>query len=238
LIYVDLLAISPHPDDAELFCGGLLARAKREGYATGILDLSQGELSTRGDGEHRKQESLQATAILKLDWRGNLCLPDGNLVNIPEYRLAVIKIIRELRPKICLVPYRQDRHPDHEAAAGLIRTAIYQSGLKKIDDGQEAYRPHTILSYMLHKVFNPTFVVDISADMETKMTAIQAYRSQFINAGQNENTFISRPEFLESIVTRARFYGQQVHTMYGEPYYFDGMLKIDNVIDFFSYTIV
>lgn len=236
--YLDILAISPHPDDAELFCGGLLARAKREGYSTGILDLSQGEWSTFGDNEQRKKESQQASSILKLGWRGNLGLPDGDLVNTPENRLALIRIIREQRPKICLVPYGQDRHPDHETAAVLIKAAIFQAGLKKVESDQQAYRPQTVLAYMLHKIFNPTFVVDISTDMETKMAAIRAYQSQFMNTGQKENTYISRPEFLDSIIMRARFYGLQIHTTYGEPYYFDGMIKIDNVMDFFTYTIM
>ncbi len=237
MTFLDILAISPHPDDAELFCGGLLARAKREGYSTGILDLSAGELSTLGDAEQRKQESQQASAVLKLDWRGNLGLPEGNLVNTTEHRMGVIKIIRKWRPKMCLLPYHQDRHPDHEAAALLAKVAIYQAGLKKIIDGQEFYRPKIVLSYMLHRIFTPSFVVDISADMETKMAAIHAYRSQFFKTEQKEITYINRPEFLESIITRARFYGQQVNSEYGEPYYFDGALKIDNVMDFFTYTM-
>jgi len=237
LTSLDVLAISPHPDDAELFCGGLLARAKREGYTTGILDLSAGELSTQGNAEQRKQESQQASAILKLDWRGNLGLPDGNLADTPEHRLEIIKIVRKWRPKMCLIPFQHDRHPDHEAAALLARTAIYQAGLKKVIDGQEFYRPGLVLSYMLHRIFTPSFVVDISADMDVKMAAIQAYHSQFFKTNQTESTYISRPEFLESITTRARFYGQQVNSKYGEPYYFDGILKIDNVMDFFTYTM-
>jgi bacillithiol biosynthesis deacetylase BshB1 len=237
LTNLDVLAISPHPDDAELFCGGLLARAKREGYTTGILDLSAGELSTQGDVGQRKQESQQASAVLKLDWRGNLGLSDGDLVNTPGNRLGLIRVIRKWRPRMCLLPYHRDRHPDHEAAAILAKTAVYQAGLKKLTDGQESYRPGIVLSYMLHRIFTPSFVVDISADMETKMTAIQAYRSQFFETERKESTYINRPEFLESIITRARFYGQQINCMYGEPYYFDGILKIDNVMDFFAYTM-
>jgi N-acetylglucosamine malate deacetylase 1 len=234
---LDLLAFSPHPDDAELFCGGLLARARREGYSTGIVDLTAGELSTRGNPQQRKEESAQAGAILKLDWRSNLGLPDGNLVNSAENRFQVLQIVRKLRPGICLLPYREDRHPDHEAAALLVRAAVYQAGLEKIPDGQTPYRPRTVLYYMLHRIFIPVFIVDISADMETKMAAVRAYRSQFSAEGNRESTYISRPEFLESIVTRARFYGQQVQCMYGEPYFFDGSLKIDNVLDFFAYTM-
>ena len=235
---IDFLALSPHPDDAELFCGGLLARAKREGHSTAIVDLSEGELSTRGDVAQRRTESVRAGAILNLDYRSNLGLPDGNLANTPENRLTVIHAIRELRPKICLLPYGQDRHPDHEAAAQLSRSAVYQAGLRKINDGQEIYRPATVLFYMLHRIFIPSFVVDISPDMETKMAALHVYQSQFFNPDQQENTYISRPEFLESLVTRARFYGQQINCQYGEPYFFDGTLKIDNVLDFFAYTII
>jgi bacillithiol biosynthesis deacetylase BshB1 len=235
---IDFLAVSPHPDDAELFCGGVLARAKRQGAATSIVDLSAGELSTRGDVDRRKMETTRASAILNLDYRANLGLPDGNLEDTPENRLKLIQVIRKLRPRICLLPYGRDRHPDHESAAALSRTAVYQAGLKKIDDGQEAYRPSTVLYYMLHRIFEPSFVVDISAEMETKMEAIRAYRSQFQNQDRGANTYISRPEFLESIITRARFYGYQINCLYGEPYFFDGTLKIDNVLEFFAYTTV
>jgi bacillithiol biosynthesis deacetylase BshB1 len=233
---IDFLVISPHPDDAELFCGGLLARVKRQGATTSIADLSAGELSTRGEPDQRKIETTRASAILNLDYRVNLGIPDGNMVDSPENRLKLIRIIRKIRPRVCLLPYGRDRHPDHEAAAVLSRTAVYQSGLKKLDDGQEAYRPSTVLYYMLHRVFEPSFVVDISSEMETKMAAIRVYRSQFLNQDQVENTHISRPEFLESIITRARFYGYQINCLYGEPYFFDGTLKIDNVMDFFAYT--
>ncbi len=232
---VDCLVFGPHPDDVELFCGGLLAKVKNQGYLTGVVDITQGELSTNGDIETRAQEARAAKDILRLDLRQNLKIPDGQIDDNTKNRLKIIKIIRETRPDICLLPYWIDRHPDHEAAAILLRKSIFNAGLKKIDTGQEIYRPKTVLYYMLHRIFEPSFVVDISDEMELKMEAIFAYKSQFsCDAKLNEKTYINNPDFLESIRSRAAYFGSQIGAMFGEGYYYQGMIKIDNILHFFA----
>lgn len=235
MIPIDCLAFSPHPDDAELFCSGLLLKLKAQGYHIAVVDLTRGELSSNGDLKTRKKETEEATKILKLDKRFNLKIPDGNIENNEKNRVNIIKLIRQMCPKVCLLPYWEDRHPDHIAAALVLRDAIFYAGLKKIKTGQEAYRPQAILYYMLHKPFIPTFVVDISQEMDAKLDAIKAYKSQFLLETKNSiMTYINRPEFLETIVTRAKFYGQQIGCKYGEPYYYHETIKIENIMQFFA----
>ena len=232
---IDCLAFGPHPDDVELFCGGLLLKLRKQGYKTAVVDLTKGELSTNGDIVTRQEEANKATQILGLQTRINLALPEGDLESDSSYRLEIIKIIRKLLPKICLVPYWKDRHPGHEFASRLIKSAIFDSGLKKIDTGQGSYRPQTILYYMLHHTFIPSFIVDISEEMRDKLAAIESYSSQFLDTSNSQDqTFINRPEFLESIEIRAAYFGQQIGVKYGEGYHHEGPLKINNIIQFFS----
>lgn len=232
---VDCLSFGAHPDDVELFCSGLLLKLKAQGYKTGAIDLTQGELSTNGDVVSRQKETKKATAILQLDYRYNAGIEDGNIENSSKNRMDIIRIIRNIRPYLCLIPYWEDRHPDHRAASLILRDSIFYSGLKKIITDQKEYRPNTILYYMLHKTFIPTFIVDITEEMKTKMTAIRAYKSQFeLSSDSDETTFINRPDFLESITTRDQFYGQKIGCKYGEPYFFDGSLKIDNIMQIFT----
>ena len=176
---IDCLAFGPHPDDVELFCGGVLIKLKKQGYSTAIVDLTKGELSTNGDVDTRLDEAGKSKDILNLDIRLNLGLKDGALDISRENRQEVIKTIRSLRPKICLVPYWEDRHPDHEFASVLIKRAIFDAGLKKIDTGQEVYKPKIIIYYFLHNFIIPTFAVDISNEMDQKLESIKAYVSQF-----------------------------------------------------------
>jgi len=232
---IDCIAFSPHPDDAELFCGGLLIKIKKQGYTTAVVDLTQGELSTNGNPKQRRKESESASDKMQINIRKNLNLPDGNIENNLINRKLVIEIIRELRPKICLIPYWQDRHPDHIAGSQLLESAIFYSGLAKINTGQSEYRPDTILYYMLHYEFDPSFVVDISDEMDEKVQAIKMYESQFsLNRANESMTYINRPEFLESIFNRAAHYGQKIGVKFAEPYYYRGILKIDNIPQFFA----
>jgi bacillithiol biosynthesis deacetylase BshB1 len=232
---VDCLAFGAHPDDVELFCSGLLLKLKAQGYKTGVIDLTQGELSTNGDVESRQIEAKRAAEILQLDYRANVGIEDGNIENSQKNRMAIIRLIRKIRPYICLIPFWEDRHPDHRAASLILRDSIFYSGLKKIITDQKEYRPITILYYMLHKTFIPSFIIDITEEMETKMTTIRVYKSQFeLSSGISETTFINRPDFLETIGTRAQFYGQKIGCKYGEPYFFDGSLKIDNIMQIFT----
>ncbi|MBN1448254.1 MAG: bacillithiol biosynthesis deacetylase BshB1 [Bacteroidetes bacterium] len=221
---LDMLAFAPHPDDAELYCGGTLLLLKRAGRRTGIIDLTRGELSTRGNPDTRARETAEATRILQLDYRGNLSLPDGDIANTWENRITVAREIRRLRPRAVFLPYFRDRHPDHEHTSVLVREALFAAGLRKIEttdeDGlpQEAYRPPRAYYYMLTYEFEPGFTVDISAVQEEKLAAIRAYASQFnVRTSDAEpETYISRPEFLESLNGRSRRLGFYVGGEYGE----------------------
>lgn len=221
---LDMLAFAPHPDDAELYCGGTLLLLKRTGRRIGIVDLTRGELSTRGDLDTRARETAEATRLLDLDYRGNCGIPDGDIANTPENRLAVAREIRRLRPRAVLVPYFRDRHPDHENASVLVRESMFAAGLHKTatteHDGspQEAYRPPLAYYYMMAYEFDPSFVVDVSAVQEEKLAAIRAYGTQFAvqDPGAEPQTYISRPEFLESLIGRSRRLGFHVNAEYGE----------------------
>jgi bacillithiol biosynthesis deacetylase BshB1 len=233
--HTDCLAFGTHPDDIELFCSGLLIKLKNQGYTTAVIDLTYGELSTNGDVATRKNETKNANKILRLDKRINLGFDDGNIINTPDTRLKIIKQVRDIKPEICILPYGKDRHPDHIKAAQLVQDAIFYAGLPRIDTGQKAFRPKSILYYMQHLDFNPTFIVDISDEFENKLNAIKAYKSQFINKDNDFiETYINRNEFIESIITRAKFYGHHISCRYGEPYFYDGDLKINDIMKIFT----
>ena len=232
---IDCLAFGPHPDDVELFCSGVLIKLKKQGHSTGIVDLTLGELSTNGDPDTRQSEAERAKQILELEIRVNLGLKDGSIESTWVNRQEVIKTIRLLRPKICLIPYWEDRHPDHESASALLKRALFDSGLSKIDTGQEPFRPNTILYYILHNFVNPSFVVDISEHMDQKLESINAYESQFSSSFKKGiRTHINNPDFLNSIISRAKFLGDRIGVRYAEGFYYPGVLKIDNIINFFS----
>lgn len=221
---LDILAFAPHPDDAELYCGGTLLLHKRDGRRTGVIDLTRGELSTRGTPASRAAETVEATRLLGLDVRDNLGLPDGDIVNSMENRRAVVRAIRRWRPTVVLLPWPHDRHPDHEHASVLVREAMFAAGLARIEtetaDGkaQEAYRPARAYYYMLSEDFTPAFIVDISTVFEDKLAAIRAYRTQFHTGVPIEgpHTYISTPEFLQSLVGRAQRLGFHIGARYGE----------------------
>ncbi len=225
--YLDMLAFAPHPDDAELYCAGTLLLHKRANKRIGITDLTRGELSTRGTTDSRREETAEATRILDLDHRGNLGIPDGNVANTPENRLSIVHEIRRYRPRVVLLPWHTDRHPDHEHASALVREALFASGLRRVetldDDGaqQEAYRPARAYYYMLAEDFTPGFIVDISAVFETKLAAIRAYRTQFHTGEPSDDprTYISTPEFLESLIGRSQRLGFHVGGKYGEGFF-------------------
>ena len=232
---IDCLAFSPHPDDAELFCGGFLLKTKAAGKRTAVVDLTRGALSTNGDVKLRAREAKKASGILELNARRNLDLDDGNITNTVEARFKIISIIREFRPSVCLVPYWQDRHPDHESSSMLVRQALFYSGLPKIETGTNAHRPDKILFYMLHMPFQPSLVVDISGVFEQKMKAIRSYKSQFYQRTEGtSSTYINQGDFLESIEIRARYFGQLAGCRYGEPFYIRELLKVDNILQFFA----
>lgn len=230
-MHLDVLAFGTHPDDVELFCGGTVIKLVRQGYRVGVIDLTRGEMSTRGTPQLRRQETAQATVIMNLAIRENAGLPDGNIANTPENRLKIIGFLRQYQPKTVLIPYSYDRHPDHVHAGVLLSEAIFYSGLAKINDGHEPYRPQQVISYYHHWVDNVTVVVDISAEFEDKKKAITAYRSQFHDPDSREaETYISSKAFMESIENRARYFGDQIGTLYGEPFFLKTPIKINNLL--------
>ncbi|MEM6327473.1 MAG: bacillithiol biosynthesis deacetylase BshB1 [Bacteroidota bacterium] len=220
---LDVLALAAHPDDVELCAGGTMCVLAEQGYRTGIVDFTRGELGTRGTPETRTTEAARASEILSLASRDNLGLADGAIENTPETRRALIRLVRRYRPQIMLINAPEDRHPDHPAAARFATDALFYAGLAKIeteDDGQaqEPWRPAHVLHYMQSIPFEPTLVVDVSAVWERRMEALLAYRSQFYTGDDSgPQTFISNPAFLEWVEARARTYGYRIGATYGEP---------------------
>jgi len=229
-VTVDVLAIGAHPDDVELGIGGLVHKLTGRGYAVAILDLTRGELSTRGTVEEREQEARQAAAILGVCARENAGLPDGAVANTTEYQRRVIPHLRALRPKLLLAPMHGDRHPDHSVAHTLVRDADYFAGLGKIETGHEPHRtPHV---YYYHPYFEdgdpPQFVLDITEHFEAKLDALKAHASQFFNPDYpGKPTYIASERFWESIRTRAAYWGRRIDASYGEPLYADRPVPMD-----------
>ena len=226
---IDLLAFAAHPDDVELACAGTMLVAKRSGRRTGIVDLTQGELSTRGTLASRKLETAEATRLLGLDYRANLLLHDGNIELTQENVKKAIREIRTARPTIVLAPSRFERHPDHEAAAEIVRRAVFYSGLTKIEttgeDGepQAPHRPLLVLHYMQTYNFSPSIIVDVSDVHEDRMKVMEAYGSQFSsNDGSQDSdpqTFLSQPGFFDWLRARAGSYGMMIGARFGEPFW-------------------
>lgn len=224
---LDVLALAAHPDDVELCAGGTMCLLALQGYTTGIVDFTRGELGTRGTPEGRLKEAEAAARILGLAVRRNLGLPDGHLSNTPEAREELIRLVRRYRPHVVLVNAPVCRHPDHEAAARLATDALFYGGLAKLetaeDDGtpQAPWRPHHVLHYMQSVPFEPTLVVDVSAVWDRRIAALRAFESQFHNpeyAGDEPETFISNPAFSAWVEAQARTYGYRIGATYGEPF--------------------
>ncbi len=233
---IDVIAFSPHPDDADMGCGGLLLKLKHKGYRTGIIDLTRAELSTNGDLETRKAETEKASGILGLDMRKNLGLEDANIVNDKASRIKIIEEVRRYRPELALIPYHSDRHPDHENSYKLLKDSLFISGLEKFRTGSGPHRPRVILSYMLHDEFKPSFIVDISDHYDRKLEAVAAYKSQFYSdTAKKVMTHIASKHFFDIIDSRHQCMGLKIGARFGEPYYMEGNIRIDDPIEFFSY---
>lgn len=232
------LAFGAHPDDVELGCGGTLARLSAKGYRVGILSLTRAELGTRGDPETRAREFQDAARILQVAVHQSLDLPDGDIQPSWENKLKVIEEIRRYRPAIVFAPYWEDRHPDHEMASALVKMAAYLAGLSRIETGREAFRPNRVVYYPCRFEFEPSFIVDVSAFHERKMQAVQAYQSQFHGPEKDkfgeQETNISRPEFLETIVARDRRYGALIGSQYGEAFRVREPMRLDDPVAFFG----
>ncbi len=233
---LDILAIGAHPDDIELASAGTLIKLANKGYHTGIIDLTQGELGTRGNAKIRLAESQEAAKIMKVSIRKNLTLPDTAIENNKENQLRLIRLIREYKPDIILTSYWDAKHPDHIATSHLVTDACHYSGLIKIDTQQEAWRPLQIIYFHIPHYVIPSFVVDITDIYEERVKAILAYKSQFSQEAYPEfpSNILSSPLFLKHIESRIRYYGSLINTEYAEAYYIKTMMKIDDIIKFFK----
>jgi N-acetylglucosamine malate deacetylase 1 len=214
---LDVIAFSPHPDDAEIGCGGALALAARRGQRVGVVDLTDGERATRGSPERRAAEKEEATRTLGLSERIALGLPDGELGRSHEAVARVVDLLRDSSPHTVLAPNDVDRHPDHEAAARLVRRGCFEAGLGIVGGGA-LHRPAHQFSYMAHSPFDPSFVLDISEVWEQKEAAVACYRSQFSPDGGEAATALSSGDFLELLEVRARWFGALIGAHHGEPY--------------------
>ena len=229
---LDILVFGAHPDDVELSCSGTILAEIAKGKKVGIVDLTQGELGTRGTLEIRKQEATDAASIMQISIRENLEMADGFFINDEAHQRKIITSLRKYQPEIVLCNAPADRHPDHGRAADLVYTAAFLSGLRKIETKensslQEAWRPKYVFNYIQDKYFNPDFVVDVTDVFEKKIEAINAYKSQFFNPGSNEpDTYISSPEFLESIIYRSKMFGKMIGVKHAEGFISKKMIGI------------
>lgn len=234
---LDILAISAHPDDIELSCSGTLIAHEAMGYKTGILDLTEGEMSTRGTTEMRQNESAEASKIMGLYMRENLGLPDAKFDVSFENQLRVIKVLRKFRPEIILANAFYDRHPDHVRAAKLIEESVFKSGLIKIETkdskgSQSPWTPKRVYNYIQSVSLEPDFICDISAHMEQKMAAIRVFKSQFFDPNSNEpDTYISNAEFLTLIEARSREWGHRIGVSFGEGFVNRQLLGVNNLFN-------
>ena len=234
---LDILAIGAHPDDVELSCSGTLAKEISKGKKVGILDLTRGELGTRGTAETRDQEAKNAAEILGVRVRKNLEFSDGFFSNNTAHQLEIIKILRKYRPDVVLCNAIHDRHIDHGKGSRLVSDACFLSGLKKIEtiyegNSQKEWRPKHIYHYIQWYDIEPDFVVDISGFMEKKLESVKAYKTQFFDQGSKEpNTPISSSNFIDSVTYRARNLGRIIGTEHGEGFTVERYPAVDSILD-------
>lgn len=218
---VDVLAFGAHPDDVELFCGGALLRFAELGHSTGVVDLSRGELATHGAVEERAKEAEAASAILGLSFRENLGLPDGFISSEDRGQLEkVVEVLRRRRPELVLIPWLEERHPDHAAAGALLLRALFLAGLRKFDSpaGGERFVPRQVLHYEMRHRMPASFIMDTSSAVERKRAAIGCYGSQVARKVSDVPTLIGSPLALDAIEARDRYYGGMIGTRAGEPF--------------------
>ena len=228
---LDVLAIGPHRDDVELTCGGTLLKAAAQGHRTGILDLTQGEMGTRGSAALRAAEAEAAARVLGLAVRENLRLPDAGITNTPETRAALVQVLRRLRPAVVIGPSPVGRHPDHRLAAELIRDACFLAGIVKFAPGLPAHRPRKLLHAIAYRedFVKPTFVVDVSDEFERKLEAIRCYGSQFDGAIQAGEVMPNGEPLYDIVRHHAAHYGSLIRARYGEPFLTLETMRVDDV---------
>jgi bacillithiol biosynthesis deacetylase BshB1 len=234
---LDILVLAAHPDDAELGCGGTIAKFIAQGFKVGIVDLTQGELGTRGTPEIRKSEAEESSGILGITARENLYLADGFFRNIKEDKLAIVKAVRKFQPEIVLANAVFDRHPDHGRASELIYDACFVAGLSKVEtkldgESQPAWRPRNVYHFIQSQSLQPDFIIDISEYWEMKLKAIKAFKSQFYDPYNSEpETYISNPGFLKMVEARAIEHGHAIGVKYGEGFTVRRPIGIKNLFD-------
>lgn len=232
---LDILVLAVHPDDAELGCSGTIVKHIALGKKVGIVDFTRGELGTRGTAETRDEEAAQSAKILGLHIRENLGFKDGFFKNDEEHQMQVIQMIRKYQPEIVLSNAVHDRHPDHGRAGDLANDACFLSGLSKINTAiggmaQKPWRPSLILQYIQDRYIKPDIIIDITTHMETKLDSIKAFKTQFFNPDLDEpDTYISSPEFFESVIGRAREFGKSIGATYGEGFTSRKLLGVDSL---------
>ncbi|MFZ1305024.1 MAG: bacillithiol biosynthesis deacetylase BshB1 [Ferruginibacter sp.] len=231
---LDILAFGVHPDDVELSCAGALLVEQKNGKKTGIIDLTAGELGTRGSGEIRKSEAAAAAKILGVEIRENLEMADGFFQNDEAHQRKVISAIRAFQPEIILCNAPDDRHPDHGRSSKMVADAAFLSGLMKIEttfngEVQKAWRPKYVFRYIQDRMLQPDFVIDITDVFEQKIEAIRAYKTQFHNSDLDEpQTYISTPDFLDSVIYRHKWFGKMIGVKYAEGFISEKMIGLKN----------
>jgi N-acetylglucosamine malate deacetylase 1 len=228
---LDILAIAAHPDDVEQTCGGTMIRMAEQGYGTGVLDLTAGDMGTRGTPELRIEESQAAAAHLLLSWRQNLKWPDARLENTITTRMTMAGVIRRIRPRTVILPYWSGRHPDHYRAAEIGYEACFLAGLRKLEEETEPHRPFKILYSSLYANVTPSFVVDITRQFDRRMAALLSYKSQYGDSVEGSELFPSQAEVGERLGAVARFYGNLIGAKYGEPFVVKEAIQIDDVVN-------
>lgn len=227
---LDVLAIAAHPDDIEQTCGGTLIRSAEQGYRTGVLDLTAGDMGSRGTPDLRVLESKSAAVDLLLGWRENLRWPDARLENTTPARMTLAGVIRRLRPRTVILPYWTGRHPDHYRTSEIAYEACFLSGLKKLEEDTPPHRPFKILYSSLYANVTPSFVVDITRQFDRRMSSLFRYASQYGDSAEASNLFPSQREVEERIASVARFYGNLIGVKYGEPFVIKESIQIDDIV--------
>ena len=238
---LDILVIAAHPDDAELGAGGTIINEVKRGKKVGILDLTLGEMGTRGTPETRAEEAKAASQILGVSMRDNVGLPDGFLENIRDYQMRIIPFIRKYKPEIVLANAMHDRHPDHGKGGKLIADSCFLSGLRALetkdenDEIQHAWRPKSVYHFVQDRYIEPNFVVDVSEAWEKKMEAVKAYKTQFDSPADSSEpqTPISTPDFIYFLEARAHEYGRSIGVKFGEGFTTESGVGVKSVFDVF-----
>jgi N-acetylglucosamine malate deacetylase 1 len=228
---VDILAVFAHPDDLELSAGGTMLKLKSLGYRTGAVDVTRGEMGTRGTVDGRALEADAAAEILKLDVRHNLGLPDGGVFLCDEHRVTIVRAFRKFKPRVVLTHQLGDTHPDHDHIAGLVRECSRLAAMKNYDleTSNDKIPPPVVAHYIFSRRISPSFIVDISDHLDEKMSAIRAHASQFYLPGSDEpETMLTSKTFLDEIENRSRYYGSLIGTAAGEPFFVREMLNVED----------